>query len=247
MQGKVSPTWVAVLAFGLSSLFIGQSLADDAIPSVIELANSPDSPSFTPGPTPSAGLTTEFDAAHTPEPAVSGSATLNPTNDASPSPFATNLPAHAIANQGLFLRSADAVRVDPRANSAFVTPIQLNTASFVLACISSSRSILDISEKNVVNGDESALLAGDLSNELRVSGSSTQVMSVINSYNGLRAVSKSQGIAFQHLLLRFVTVSEPTVDPSLCNDGNPSNTRIISFVPFEIDIDMKKADVRLAR
>jgi hypothetical protein len=139
------------------------------------------------------------------------------------------------------------VRADPRAQSVFITPIEIYAPSLILACISSSGASLDVSIKNAVNNVEPDTLVGDYSNYIRISGSSDQVMSIINSFNGLRALSFSGRIVYKHLLFRFVAVSEPTLDAKLCNDGNPSNNRIISIVPFGIDIDMKKADVRLAK
>ena len=36
MQGKVSRTWIAAFVFALSAIFVGQSLADDVIPPVVD-------------------------------------------------------------------------------------------------------------------------------------------------------------------------------------------------------------------
>jgi hypothetical protein len=147
----------------------------------------------------------------------------------------------------MFVRAANVVRADPRAQSVFITPVEVYAPSLILACISSGGAMLDVSVKNAVNNIEPDTLIGDYSNYIRISGSSDQVMSIINSFNGLRALSFSRRITYQHLLFRFVAISEPTLDAKLCNDGNPSNNRIIGIVPFGIDIDMKKADVRLVK
>jgi hypothetical protein len=235
--------------FALSAIFVGQSLADDAIAPVADPVVEPAAPTPTLEPTPPADATPTPDPTPStdPTPSVSASPTPSVSPSPTPSPTPTKLPPHAIANQSMFVRAASAVRADPRANSVFITPIEVYAPSLILACISSGGAMLDVSIKNSVNNIEPNTLVGDYSNYIRISGSSDQVMSIINSFNGLRALSFSRGIAYQHLLFRFVAISEQTLDAKLCNDGNPSNNRIISIVPFGVDLDMKKADVRLEK
>jgi len=247
MQGKVSRTWVAAFVFALSALFVGQSLADDVIPPVADPVVAPVDPSPAPEPAPVVDPTTAPTATPSADPTPIDSPSPIPTDSPSPTPSPTKKPPHAIANQNMFVRAASAVHADPRANSVFITPVEINAPSLILACISSGGAMLDVSVKNSVNNIEPTTLVGDHSNYVRISGSSDQVMNIINSFNGLRALSFSRGIVYQHLLFRFVAISEPTLDAKLCNDGNPSNNRIVSIVPFGVDLDMKKADVRLAK
>jgi hypothetical protein len=49
------------------------------------------------------------------------------------------------------------------------------------------------------------------------------------------------------LLLRFVATSEPSTNEKLCGQGSPSNNRIININSFDLGLDMKKGDVRLAK
>jgi len=249
MKAKLSRTYVAAFVFALSAIFVGQSLADDAIAPVADPVVEPAAPTPTLEPTPPADATPTPDPTPStdPTPSVSASPTPSDSPSPTPSPTPTKLPPHAIANQSMFVRAASAVRADPRANSVFITPIEVYAPSLILACISSGGAMLDVSIKNSVNNIEPNTLVGDYSNYIRISGSSDQVMSIINSFNGLRALSFSSGIAYQHLLFRFVAISEQTLDAKLCNDGNPSNNRIISIVPFGVDLDMKKAYVRLEK
>jgi hypothetical protein len=249
MKAKLSRTYVAAFVFALSAIFVGQSLADDAIAPVADPVVEPAAPTPTLEPMPPADATPTPDPTPStdPTPSVSASPTPSVSPSPTPSPTPTKLPPHAIANQSMFVRAASAVRADPRANSVFITPIEVYAPSLILACISSGGAMLDVSIKNSVNNIEPNTLVGDYSNYIRISGSSDQVMSIINSFNGLRALSFSSGIAYQHLLFRFVAISEQTLDAKLCNDGNPSNNRIISIVPFGVDLDMKKADVRLEK
>jgi hypothetical protein len=249
MPAKLSRTYVAAFVFALSAIFVGQSLADDAITPPAEPVVEPGTPTPTPEPAPVVDPTPAPETSPSADPSPTASASPMPSDSPSPtpSPTPTKLPPHAIANQNMFIRTASAVRVDPRAQSVFITPIEVYAPSLILACISSGGAMLDVSVKNSVNNIEPNTLVGDYSNYIRISGSSDQVMSIINSFNGLRALSFSRRIAYQHLLFRFVAISEPTLDAKLCNDGNPSNNRIVSVIPFGVDLDMKKADVRLAK
>jgi len=249
MQAKLSRTYVAAFVFALSAIFVGQSLADDAITSPADPVVETGTPAPTPDPTPSADVTPTPDPSPSADPAPSDLASTPPSADPTPtpSPSPTKEPPHAIANQNMFIRAASVVRADPRAQSVFITPIEVYAPSLILACISSGSAMLDVSVKNSVNNIEPNTLVGDYSNYIRISGTSDQVMSTINSFNGLRALSFSGRIAYKHLLFRFVAISEPTLDAKLCNDGNPSNNRIVSIIPFGVDLDMKKADVRLEK
>jgi len=237
MVVKNARTWVAAIVFASSALFIGQSLADDAITTPQDPVIATDSP--TPDPTASPDPT--------PIPTESPSGDPSPSQSPAPSPSPSKEPPHAIANQNMFVRAAQVVHADPRANSVLITPIEVDSAAVILACISASNASLDILTKNVVNNADPKVLVGDFTNSIRITGTSDQVMNIINSYNGLRALSFTRGITNQRILFRFVAISEPTLDPKLCANANPSNNRIINILPVGIDIDMKKADVRLVK
>jgi len=235
---------VPIIAISFTAMFVANSLADDLIPNIPEAIAVDASPSANPAPsdtptTPADPLPSQSPTA-TPEPSPSDSPT------ASPEPSPTPEPPHAIANQSMFIRSASVVRADPRATSVFITPIAFNSQSTILACISSGGAAIDLLRKNSVdNGDLG--ITGDYSNNLRLVASGDQIASIINSNNGLRMISNSGGVVGKYLSMRFVAVSEPTLDPKLCNDGNPSNNRILYVSAFGVDMDMKKADVRLVK
>ena len=165
---------------------------------------------------------------------------------ASPEPSVTPEPPHAIANQSMFIRSAQVVRADPRSTSVFMTPIAFSSPSLVLACINSNGAAIDLLRKNAVDNWDLGI-TGDFSSNLRLVAPGDQIANLINSNNGLRLVSNSGGVVGKYLSMRFIAVSEPTLDPKLCNDGNPSNNRILYVSAFGVDIDMKKADVRLVK
>ena len=251
MKSKVSRSWAGIIIFTTSAIFIGQSLADDVIPApVTEIVTETPSPEPVPSSEPSTPIET---STPTPEPTPSTQAgadtsetpTAEPTP--SPSPTPTKEPPHAIANQSMFIRSTSSLRADPRARSIFITPIEIYSPSILLACVSSGNLIVDVGTKFAADGIDSDYISGDFSNHLMITGPSSLVMTILNSFNGMRAASYSSGVVGKYIFLRFVAVSEPVLDPKLCNDGNPSNNRIISINPIGIDLDMKKADVRLSK
>jgi len=241
MQGKVSRTWAAAFAFTLSALFVAQSLASDVIPpsdvvAPAETSSASPSPSEIPTPTPS--------------PSASASATSSApalTPGPTPSASSSKLPAYALDDQNISIHVASSVKVDPRAKSAFITPVNLNSDATLLACISSPELRFDAGAANSVDPNELNAFIGDFSSDLRIAGTSAAVMQAINSLNGLKAFSSSATVSNKYLLLRFVAISEPSTNEKLCGQGSPSNNRIININSFDLGLDMKKGDVRLAK
>ena len=243
MAGKKSRTWAAAFAFTLSALFVAQSLASDVIPPT-DSATSPDASSTSPASSPSAS------PAPTSSPNASApSATSAPSQTADPVPISTSssAPAYALKVQNISMHVASAVLVDPRAKSAFITPIYLNSDASILACISSPSLRFDAGVSNTVDANEVDVFEGDFTNNLRITGSAASVVQTINSRNGLKVFASSSGVDSKYLQIRFVAISEPSTDENLCGQANSSNNRIINLKPFDIGLDMKKGDVRLAK
>lgn len=243
MPGKKSRKWVAAFVFTLSALFVAQSLASDVIPA----ADSPTSPvvsDSSPASTPSATpvLTTSPSAT---APAMTSAPDLSAGPN--PSSSSTKAAAYALDDQNISMHIASTVLVDPRAKSAFMTPISLNSDSTILACISSPNLRFDAGVPNAVDSNEMDVLVGDFTNDLRIAGTATFVLQAINSRNGLKISSISGGVDNKSLQIRFVAISESSTDAELCNQAMPSNNRIINLKPFDIGLDMKKGDVRLAK
>jgi hypothetical protein len=125
--------------------------------------------------------------------------------------------------------------------------MNLNSDAVVLACISSPSLRFDAGAQNAVDTNVLDAITGDFTNDLRITGTSAYVTQTINTLNGLKVFSNSGSVVNKFLQLRFVAVSEPTTNEKLCGAGNPSNNRIISLNPFDLGLDMKKGDVRLAK
>ena len=243
MQRKVSRTWAAAFAFTLSALFVAQSLASDVIPASDSMS-SPDLTSASPAPSPSASETPTASASAAPTASPSAS---NLTPGPTPSASSSKVPAYALEDQNIAIRIDNSVRVDPRAKSAFITPVYVSSDASLLACISSSSLRFDAGIQNAVDANVIDAIVGDFSSDLRITGTSAYVTQTLNALNGLKVFSNPASVVNKYLQLRFVAVSEPTTNEKLCNAGNPSNNRIINLNPFDLGLDMKKGDVRLAK
>jgi len=251
MQEKFSRKWFPLAGICLGALFVAQSLAADVIPSssdpIVVTDGTPTptpDPSVTPDPTPS----TEPTPSSTPAPELSPTPSATPTIDSlinpSVSPSPTPVPPHALADQSMFLRVAGAIKADPRARSVFIPPVVAYGTEYVLVCASSNATI-DVYQKGFANAIAKDTLAGDYSNSILVSGKTFEVTNILNAFNGIQITSNSGGIVGKHLFLRFVAISEPSLDVKLCNDGSSSNNRIVSVNSIGIGMDMKNANVRL--
>lgn len=245
MAGKKSRTWAAAFAFTLSALFVAQSLASDVIPPT-DLATSPDASSTSPAASPSESQApTSSPSASATAPAITSAPDLSA--EPNPSSSSTKAAAYALDDQNISMHIASTVPVDPRAKSAFMTPISLKSDSTILACISSPSLRFDAGVSNAVDANEVDVFEGDFTNDLRITGTANFVLQAINSRNGLKISSISGGVDNKSLQIRFVAISETSTDAALCNQAMPSNNRIINLKPFDIGLDMKKGDVRLAK
>jgi hypothetical protein len=172
-----------------------------------------------------------------------------PTPFASPSetslPLASPEPTTALENQGYTIKIPNKVLVDPRAKSALIPAIYIS--SFIssdnptLVCIDSERISLSIQTtfNNAVD------IVGNGTNHLLISGSSNDIMNAINTPSGSRAFNNGQGIGNTTLTIRTVALNNLSTDPTFCSQGDPSNTRILNFVPLDLALSITKSTVRV--
>ncbi len=194
----------------------------------------------------------------TPEPAIVASpsesalpltpdASAAPTDTASASPSPTKV--HALTNQNMSIHLPLELQVDPRARSLFLPQLNVQNVGTLLVCINGSSLGFDVNEKGVndtSNFDKDSL-AGDLTSSLRIAGSNSFAISMLNNGGGLRAFTSSNRVAGQSITFRFVAISEPSVNAELCSEGSVSNNRTVHISELGIDLDMKKGDVTLKR
>jgi hypothetical protein len=118
-------------------------------------------------------------------------------------------------------------------------------SEYLLVCAFGNGVTLDAYSSDQLDPKSGTLLSGDRSSFIRTSGSTASALSALNSAGRLRGISSQGSIVGKSITLEFVAVSEPTINPALCNVGNLSNTRTIEIAALGLDMDMKQADVRL--
>ena len=233
---------------------------------VVEATPSPEAPAPTPETSGEAtpAATSEPTAEPTPGPTISPAtevvptpkATAEPTSSASPEP--KPVPVHALANQSIYLIAPKVVSVDPRATTTTLPAITTGSSETILLCAASDKAIFHVPyvpfipvainpKKPELGSKNSFLIEGQGSSQLRLSGPSYAVMSAFNGGNGMRITSASRAISGSQIYLRFVNMSEPTLDGAFCGRGNVSNNRSISVRALGIDLHMVKADVNLEK
>jgi hypothetical protein len=194
--------------------------------------------------------------AETPAPVATDEPTPGPTKPAepsesaspTPSPTPTPKPPHALENQNMSIIAPRAVNVDPRARSLFLPQIYVANSGNLLICATSNVGAFDAHVGNVAaaeKGPSSLEINGAYTPTLRVSSLGSQAAGIINSGNGLRIFSHQRALAGSFVQLTFVSLSEVSANPKLCNDGSPGNTRTIYLRGLGVDLNMIKSGVTL--
>jgi len=165
----------------------------------------------------------------------------------SPSPSPT--PVTPLKNQSMRLSVPSVLPVDPRATSRSLPALVLFGPRYLLACIEGSNLSFDIYLKNSVqsNFNNEQLVSGDRSSQLLISGTTEQVVAIVNSYSGLKAVSTRSAIGGLSARMSFVATNEPTLDSSFCGQGSPANLRVIQFRSLELEKNLIKNSLDLKR
>jgi hypothetical protein len=234
---------------------------------VVEATPTPEAPMPTPEevvptvePTPEASPVVTSEASPTPSAKPTVEATPEPTVEPSekPTPEPKPVPVHALANQSIYLIAPKQVSVDPRATTTTLPAITVGSSETLLLCAFSDKAIFHVPyipyipvaidpKKPELGSRNGFLIQGQGSSHLRISGPSYAVMSAFNGGNGMRITSSSRAISGGQILLRFINMSEPTLDGSFCGEGNVGNNRSISIRALGIDLQMVKSDVNLKR
>ncbi len=230
---------------------------------VIEPTPVPEAPSAPPEEViPSAEPTPEVSSTITPtpepEPSAKSSDEPEPEPELTPEPEPTPEPVHALANQSIYVIAPKQVSVDPRASTTTLPAITVGSSEVILLCASSDKAIfhvpympyiaIPINPKKPELGSRNALqIEGQGSTHLRISGPSYAVMSTFNGGNGMRVTSATRAISGSQIHLRFVNMSEATLDGSFCGQGSVSNNRSISIRPLGLDFHMVKSGVNLKK
>jgi hypothetical protein len=238
----------AIIALVVLSVLIvtPRSLAEDLLSPILGTVDAPqetpspapsESPAPTESPTPKPSSSPTIEASPTPAPSSPVVATSDsPTAMASPTP----LPPHAIADQSMRIAVPTTVSTDPRAHSVFLPRLQVSGVETLLVCGYSSAASVSFT-----SGIPAVESIGSGSPFFRISGPTHLVMAALNSDMGARVVSTSKAIPGSVVSFTFVALSKTSISPALCNDGNASNNRTISFRALNMDLNMIKDGVRL--
>ena len=242
-RARVRKALIGFFALLLIAQF-ARTMAADLIPA--DPVAVVDAPSAAPAPSDSAAPSPEpspTDVA--PTPTVEPTPTDSAAPSASPSP--TPIAPHALADQSMTIRVPSVINVDPRARSVYLPQIAAYGPANLLVCVSSGQVAFDIAGQNQTDPKLGTLIAGDRTSFVRASGIGSAAIGAVNSSNGLRAISLSQGISNTFITFSFVALSEPSLSPALSNAGSASNTRTISIQGIGLNIDMAGGNVTLKR
>lgn len=224
--------FVAVTAAFITLITVFPTLAEDIVPPT-EIVESP-----------SAQPTASVVATPTPV-AVEQVDTQTAASTPSPSPSVTEEEdkVKVVKDQPrISFRFPNSVAIDPRAVVAKLPEVAMTGGSIGMVCISSN-AIIDIGVKNLANNDnEGALLiAGDLSPQVKISGSFGAINSVINSGGGLR-VSAAQGrLSNSSISFSYVELTGADLSQEFC--GKAQSQRSISFRALDLQMDTVKTRI----
>ena len=222
-RARVRKALIGFFALLLIAQF-ARTMAADLIPA--DPVAVVDAPSAAPAPSDS--------AAPSPEP--------SPT-DVAPTPTVEPTPIDSAAPSA----SPSPTPIAPHALSVYLPQIAAYGPANLLVCVSSGQVAFDIAGQNQTDPKLGTLIAGDRTSFVRASGIGSAAIGAVNSSNGLRAISLSQGISNTFITFSFVALSEPSLSPALCNAGSASNTRTISIQGIGLNIDMAGGNVTLKR
>lgn len=167
--------------------------------------------------------------------------------DESPSPSPT--PVGPLADQRMRVNIPNVLPVDPRATSRLLPAINLDGPRYLLACIEGSNLYFDIYAKNSPQSffNNEQLVSGDMTSQLLISGTTDQVLAIINSYGGMKAVATRSAMGGLYARMSFVAMTEPTLESAFCTQGSPSNFRIVYFRGLGLGMNLIKNSLVLRR
>jgi hypothetical protein len=260
-KGKLATRFIFLVLVALVFAKLAPTLADENAPApdtstpTISATPTP-SASAEPTPTPSASVSAEptptpvlspvpsdpIIESPSPVPSTSGSAAASP----SPSPSPSVLP---VAKQIMQLKVPSNLKADPRANTLYFPPINITSSEHLLICISSPDLFIDVYIRNQVDSIFGGvqLVAGDMSHQVLVTGTSAQVAAIINGAGGFSTFNPTKPVAGSSVLLQAVAVSAPILNPGFCSKGTSVNVKDSKVSALGITLDFKKGDIPLKR
>ena len=250
---KLFLRFLALVSIGLVLTIVAPVIADENTPAPDLTSPLPtDTPSPAPSPSDSQspppgdsiippGTSTPSPSASAP-PSTSGGLSKSESATASASPT----PA-AVANQVMRINLPSVLPVDPRAVFRLLPGVNISGPQYLLACINASNITLDIYTKNAIDAlfNGQRLATGDLTSDLLISGTTDQVVAILNSYGGMRLAGTRGALGGLYLNLRLTALTAPSLNAVHCGQGSPANTRTIYLRSLELGQNLIKNGITL--
>ena len=250
---KLFLRFLALVSIGLVLTIVAPVIADENTPAP-ELTSPLPMDSPAPAPSPSDSQTAPASDSIVPPgtstPSPSASASTSTSGGASKSESATAsaspTPA-AVANQVMKINFPSVLPVDPRALFRSLPGVNISGPQYLLVCIQATNIRFDIYTKNasdsLFNGQR--LANGDLTSDLLISGTTDQVVAILNSYGGMRLAGTKGPLGGLYLNLRLTALTAPSLDPVHCGQASSANTLIIYLRSLELGQNLIKKAITL--
>lgn len=189
----------------------------------------------------------EFDSSPTNEsqaPEPSSSESSAPQIQSRPPP-----PPHATENQWMYIQVPSSIRVDPRAYVTFLPQSTIASLTTTMICINSETLKFDVGMQRSIDDIDRGYLviSGDMTNSVIIAGDSGTINNSLLSSSSLRIFSDVTPIGSSRATFKFVDVSSPTLNESLCNEGRQSNVREIQIIPLGLNQSISKTQLDLGK
>lgn len=193
-------------------------------------------------------------SAPSPSPAPSAnSASPGDPNSMVDSPDSMTVGGSATASpesiQTLQLNIPTVLPVDPRALFSYLPPINVSGSRYLLACLRGNNLLFDVYAKNSRDSffNEVQLVEGDLTSDLLISGTTDQVVAILNSGGGTRIVGARGPLGGLYLSLTLIALTSPSLDPVHCGQASAMNSRTIYLRALGLGMDLIKNGISLNR
>ena len=156
-------------------------------------------------------------------------------------------PAMVTPGQGMQIEIPSSISVDPRARVGRVPKIGVTGPEYLLACLNSSSSVIDIVSKGIPDDQpaQNLLLRGDLTSSVVVAGSTGFVVSALNSVGGIRVSGLGRELAGSNITIALVSTDKMATGSELCEEAALANKRTIRFSAIGLGLGLKKGEIRL--
>lgn len=143
-----------------------------------------------------------------------------------------------LEDQGIVIRLPSVLKVDPRSVTTLLPALYMESEATAILCLSGEGLRFDLANKgfedDIVQDD--LVVEGDLTSSLRVSGSTEQISSLVNSIGGLRIWSTNRVVAGRDLRVSVAALSGVSVDSELCS----ATTRMVQIKALGVGLETKK-------